>query len=110
MVRGVGPLDLLDLVEADLDRRLAAEDGDEDLELRGVLVDLRDLAGEVRQRAGDDLDRLADRELRLGRDLRGDLAVQQAVDLGLGQRDRLPSRAAEPPAARRAPRRPATRR
>src|SRR5215211_7262326 len=58
--------DLLDLVEADLDRRLAAEDRDEHLELRGVLVDLGDLAGEVRQRAGDDLDRLTDRELGLG--------------------------------------------
>src|SRR5436305_2356955 len=44
--------DLLDLVEAHLDRRLAAEDRHEDLELAGVLVDLRDLAAEVRQRAG----------------------------------------------------------
>src|SRR3954453_6643766 len=95
-------LDLLDLVETDLDRRLAAEDRDQDLELRGVLVDLRDLPGEVRQRAGDDLDRLADRELRLRRDLRGDLPVQQAVDLGLGQRDRLVRRADEPRDAGRA--------
>src|SRR3954452_17756355 len=84
-----GGLDLLDLVEADLDRRLSAEDRHQHLQLRGVLVDLRDLAREVRQRAGDDLDRLADRELRLRRDLRGDLAVQQAVDLGLGERHRL---------------------
>src|SRR3954471_5364485 len=89
MVRANAGSDLLDLVEADLDRGLAAEDRHEDLELRGVLVDLGDLAGEVRQRAGDDLDRLADRELRLRRDLRGDLAVQQAVDLGLGERHRL---------------------
>src|SRR3954466_6969220 len=89
MVRGGLRSDLLDLVEADLDRRLAAEDRDEDLELRGVLVDLGDLAREVRQRPRDDLDRLADRELRLRRDLLGDLAVQQPVDLGLGQRDRL---------------------
>src|SRR3954452_3970475 len=81
--------DLLDLVEADLDRRLAAEDRDEDLELRGVLVDLGDLAREVRERARDHLHRLADRELRLRRDLLGDLAVQQPVDLGLGQRDGL---------------------
>src|SRR5213592_2866906 len=35
-------LDLLDLIEADLDRRLPAEDRDEDLQARGVLVDLRD--------------------------------------------------------------------
>src|SRR4051812_12462934 len=66
MVRAVGGIrfgsDLLDLIEADLDRRLAAEDRDEDLELRGVLVDLGDLAREVRERARDDLDRLADRE------------------------------------------------
>ena len=61
----------------------------------GVLVDLGDLAGEVRQRAGDDLDRLADRELRLGGDLLRDLAVQQAVDLGLGQRHGLVGRADE---------------
>src|SRR3954449_12844005 len=33
-------LDLLDLVEPDLDRRLAAEDRHKDLELGGVLVDL----------------------------------------------------------------------
>src|SRR3954468_24936406 len=45
--------DLLDLIEADLDRRLATEDRDEDLELRGVLVDLGDLAREVRQRPRD---------------------------------------------------------
>src|SRR5688500_9396990 len=44
---------LLDLIVADLYRRLAAEDRHEDLELRGVLVDLGDLAGEVRQRPGD---------------------------------------------------------
>src|SRR5436309_9390479 len=34
-----GRSELLDLVEADLDGRLAAEDGDEDLQARGVLVD-----------------------------------------------------------------------
>src|SRR4051812_14951669 len=88
--RGAGSeSDLLDLVEADLDRGLAAEDRDEDLQLRGVLVDLGDLAREVRQRPRDDLDRLADRELRLRRDLLGDLAVQQPVDLWLRQRHRL---------------------
>src|SRR3954469_10773074 len=51
-------LDLLHLVEAHLDGRFAAEDANEHLELRGVLVDLRDLAREVRQWARHDLDRL----------------------------------------------------
>src|SRR4051794_15259682 len=74
-------LDLLDLVESDLDRRLASEDGYQDLELLGVLVDLRDLAGEVGQRARDHLDGLADGELGLRGDLLRDLAVQQAIDL-----------------------------
>jgi hypothetical protein len=36
--------DLLHLVVPDLDRSLAAEDGNEHLELRRVLVDLGDLA------------------------------------------------------------------
>src|SRR3954471_20373622 len=89
MVRRYARLDLLDLVEADLDRRLAAEDRHQDLELGRVLVDLGDLSREVRQRARDDLDRLADLELCLRRGLGGDLAVQQAVDLGLRERDRL---------------------
>src|SRR4051794_9503720 len=40
-------LHLLHLVVADLDRGLASEDRDEDLEPGGVLVDLGDLAGEV---------------------------------------------------------------
>src|SRR5665809_132842 len=52
-------LDLLHLVVSDLDRGLAAEDRDQDLELRRVLVDLRDLPGEVLQRTGDHLHRLA---------------------------------------------------
>src|SRR6478735_4031543 len=46
-------LDLLHLVVADLDRRLPPEDRDQHLELGGVLVDLRDLAREVRQGPGD---------------------------------------------------------
>src|SRR3954453_18304887 len=82
-------LDLLDLVEPDLDRRLAAEDRDEHLEAGGVLVYLRDLPREVRQRARDDLDRLADRELGPGAGALGGLAVQQTVDLDLGQRHGL---------------------
>src|SRR5665809_102792 len=52
-------LDLLHLVVSALDRGLAAEDRDQDLELRRVLVDLRDLPGEVLQRTGDHLHRLA---------------------------------------------------
>src|SRR3954464_1704741 len=82
-------LDLLDLVEPDLDRRLAAEDRDEHLEAGGVLVDLRDLPGEVRERAGHDLDRLADRELGARARPLGGLAVEQAVDLALRERDGL---------------------
>src|SRR5690349_3160598 len=39
--------DLLHLVVPDLHGRLAPEDGDQDLELAGVLVDLGDLAREV---------------------------------------------------------------
>ena len=44
----LGHLNLLDLVVPDLDGRLAPEDGYQDLELARVLVDLGDLAGEVR--------------------------------------------------------------
>src|SRR5215207_7791727 len=95
-------LDLLDLVVTDLDRRLAAEDRHQHLQLRGVLVDLGDLAREVGQRAGDDLDGLADRELRARRGADRHLAVQQPVDLGLGQRDRLVGSADEAGHARRA--------
>src|SRR6202035_4578985 len=40
-------LELRDLAELELDRRLAAEDVDEDLELELVLVDLGNLAREV---------------------------------------------------------------
>src|SRR5690242_10960916 len=92
-------LDLLDLVVAHLDRRLATEDGYQHLELGRVLVDLGDLAGEVRQRAGDDLDGLADGELRAAGRADGDLAVQEPIDLGLGERDGLvggPDEAGDP--------------
>src|SRR2546430_10810007 len=88
-------LDLLHLVEADLDRRFAAEDRNQHLELRRVLVDLGDLAGKVRERAGNHLHGLADRELGARpRPLRG-LAVEQAIDLRLAQRHRLLLRAHE---------------
>src|SRR6187549_1442415 len=88
-------LDLLHLVVADLDRRLPAEDRDQHLELRRVLVDLRDLAGKVGQRPGDDLDALPYGELGAGTGALGRLAVEEAVDLGLGERDRLVARADE---------------
>src|SRR3954451_3912294 len=93
---------LLDLVVAHLDGRLAAKDRYQHLQLARVLVDLGDLAREVRQGAGDDLDRLADVELRAARGPHRDLAVQQTVDLGLRQRDRLVGRADEAGDARRA--------
>src|SRR5680860_739879 len=89
-------LNLLHLVVADLDRGLAAEDRDQHLELRRVVVDLGDLAGEVGERAGDDLHRLADVELSLGARPLGGLAVKQTVDLGLRERNRLVARADEP--------------
>src|SRR5438093_12267966 len=53
-------VDLLDVVEADLDRHLPLEDVDQDRELLLVAVHLGDLAVEVRERARRDLDRLAE--------------------------------------------------
>src|SRR3954466_13786223 len=94
--------DLLHLVVPDLDGSLATEDGDEHLQLRRVLIDLGDLAREIGERTRDHLDRFADRELGPARDLLRDLAVQQAVHLGLGQRDRLVGGADEPGHAGRA--------
>src|SRR3954452_8993919 len=76
-------LDLFYLVVSDLDRRLAAEDRDQHLQLRRVLVDLGDLAGEVGQRARHDLHGLTDGELRSGARPLGGLAVEQAVYLAL---------------------------
>ena len=57
---------LLDLVESELDRHLPLEDVDHHLKLLRVGVDVDDLAVEIRERAGRDLDRLAERELDLG--------------------------------------------
>src|SRR5581483_7736248 len=57
-------LELGDLAELELDRRLPAEDVDEHLELRLVDVDLADGAVEVGEGAGDDPDLLADVELQ----------------------------------------------
>ena len=61
-------LELGDLAELELDRGLPAEDVDEHLQLQLVLVDLGDLAGEVRERPFLDPDGLADLvlEARLG--------------------------------------------
>src|ERR1700712_395064 len=59
--------DLRDLVEPELDRGLAAEDGDQDLDLLGVDVDLGDARRERRERPVHDGDRLADLEVDLDR-------------------------------------------
>src|SRR3712207_3031852 len=56
-------LQLRDLGERQLDRRLAAEDGDEDLELLLLGVDLVDGGRERRERAVHDGHRLADLEV-----------------------------------------------
>src|SRR5438128_2085811 len=61
--------DLLDLVEAKLDRRLPVEDVDEDLELALVEVDLADRAVEVGERPGDDAHHVALLELEAERGL-----------------------------------------
>src|SRR5271166_3366226 len=53
-----GRLELGDLAEFELDRGLPAEYVDQHLELELVLVDLGDLAGEVRERTFLDPDRL----------------------------------------------------
>src|SRR6478609_11776934 len=82
-------LQLFDLVEADLDRGLAPEDRYQHLQLGGVVVYLGDLAGEVRERARDDLHRLADRKLGARTGGGGDLLVEQPIDLPLRERDGL---------------------
>src|SRR4051812_12811000 len=56
----VSALELGDVAELELDRRFAAEDVDEHLELGAVDVDLGDQAVELRERTGDDPDLLAD--------------------------------------------------
>src|SRR5829696_3389628 len=61
--RGVLLLNLADLVERQLDGRLAAEDGDQHLELLLLGVDLVDRGGEGRERPVHDRDRLADLEV-----------------------------------------------
>ena len=68
-----------------------------------VRVDVDDLAVEVGERPARDLDRLAERELDLGALPLGERGarLQDAVDLGLRQRDRRVAGADEPGDARR---------
>src|SRR4051812_12217185 len=61
-----GASDLADLVERQLDGRLAAEDGDQHLQLLLLGVDLVDGGGEGREGAVHDGDRLADLEVHDG--------------------------------------------
>src|SRR6476659_10681582 len=111
-----GPLrsDLGDLAEGQLYRGRPAEDGDDQLELLGVGVDLGDRRGEGLERAVHDGDRLADLEVddrylslaagRTGLAARsggagGGLEVgrlDHAVDLVEGERHRLVRVADEP--------------
>src|SRR5690348_7496466 len=60
--------ELGDLVERQLDRGLALEEGDEHGELAALRLDLADRAGEARERALLDRDGLAHLEVDLGRD------------------------------------------
>src|SRR4051794_39898113 len=66
-------VEFLDVFESALDRHLPLEDVDHHLKLLRVGVDVGDLAVEVRERAGGDLDRLAQlvRDLRAGSRKRG---------------------------------------
>src|SRR4029450_6818991 len=81
--------ELLNLVERQLDRSLAAEDRDQDLELLLVGVDLGDRAGQLGERAGGDGDRLADLPLDLGLELLDRLGLEDLGHFLLGQRGRL---------------------
>src|SRR5881394_485765 len=82
----------LHLVERELHRNLALEDVDEHLQLLLVGVDVDDLAVEVRERAGRDLDRFAERVLDRGACTVAAgrcTCLQDAVDLGLRERHGL---------------------
>src|SRR5215211_659889 len=87
--------ELLDLVEGQLDRGLAAEDGDQDLELLLVGVDLGDRAGQLGERAGGDGDGLADLPLDPRLELLDRLGLEDLGHFLLGQRGRLGPRAHE---------------
>src|SRR4051794_20589618 len=75
----LGASDLADLVERQLDGGLAAEDGDQHLQLLLLGVDLVDRGGQRRERPVHDGDRLADLEVhdsgRRGGSTRGGLAA-----------------------------------
>src|SRR4051812_14025354 len=92
-------LDLRDLAEGQLDRRLAAEDRDEHLEFLRVRVDLVDRRGKRGERAVHDGDRLSDLvvdDLRqLGLFLFLGLRREDACDLVEGERGRAASLADE---------------
>src|SRR5690606_29013538 len=64
---GPGPSDLGDLVEAELDGGLAAEDRHQHLELLALRADLGDGRRQRLERAVGDRDRLADLEVHLDR-------------------------------------------
>src|SRR4029079_10492884 len=85
-----GPFsEFLDLQEVELDRRLPAEDADEDLHLVALGVDLVDRADELGERPVGDPDALAlrERDTELGR-LHAHVP-QDLLDLGLVERDGL---------------------
>src|SRR5215204_1683273 len=84
-----GWLELLDLVERQLDRGLAAEDRDQDLELLLVGVDLGDRAGQLGEGALGDGDGLADLPLDLRLELLDRLGLEDLGHFLLGQRGRL---------------------
>src|SRR5215203_1155671 len=96
-------LQLLDLVERELDRGLAAEDRDQHLELLLVGVDLGDRAGQLGERAGGDGDRLADLPLDPRLELLDRLGLEDLGHFLLGQRGRLGPGADEPGHAGRVP-------
>src|SRR5215207_3634112 len=88
-------LQLLNLVERQLDRGLAAEDRDQHLELLLVGVDLGDRAGQLGERAGGDGDGLADLPLDPRLELLDRLGLEDLGHFLLGQRGRLGPRADE---------------
>src|SRR5207248_2859441 len=68
-----------DLLKIELDRRISTEDRDQHLELLLVQVDLFDLAGEFRERSGDDANDLVLLELDDGN---GSMALQRLENIG----------------------------
>src|SRR5918994_7007986 len=80
------------LVEGELHGSLAPEDGDQHLQPRLVHIDVRDGAGEIRERSPYNLDRLPDLVVHRRLDLlaRLDLAwMQEPLHLGPAERERL---------------------